>query len=148
MLCTSAFLITLSGHPGGLSAAHCGGVRKDGTTQRRNAALRRPPQPGIVLGGVQRNLARTRPLDALVVPVPSGASRPSADVVDRGVSRPPWYVAGTAEPTPQRRVCMTGRTSGIDQCGAILSGAAARRIEQQASRAAGTRVVCTSIIAR
>jgi len=148
VLCTSAFLIMLGGHPGGLSAAHCGGVRKDGTTQRRNAALRRPPQPGIVLGGVQRNLARTRPLDALVVPVPSGNNRPSADVVDRGVSRPPWYVAGIAQPTPQRRVCMTGRTSGIDQCGAILSGTVARRIQNQASRAAGTRVVCTSIIAR
>jgi len=147
VLCTSAFLIMLRGHPGGLTAAHCGGVRKDGTTHRRNAALRRPPQPGIVLGGVQRNLARSRPLDALVVPVPSGNSRPSADIVDRGVSRPPWYVAGAAQPTPRRRVCMTGRTSGIDQCGVILSGAA-RRIEQQASRAAGTRVVCTSIIAR
>ena len=148
VLCTSAFLITLRGHPGGLSAAHCGGVRSDGTTHRRNAALRRPPQPGIVLGGVQRNLARTRPLDALVVPVPSGSNRPSANVVDRGVSRPPWYVAGIAKPTPQRRVCLTGRTSGIDQCGAILSGDVGRRIAQEASRKAGTRVVCTSIIAR
>ena len=148
VLCTSAFLIMLRGHPGGLSAAHCGGVRKDGTTQRRNAALRRPPQPGIVLGGVQRNLARTKPLDALVVPVPSGSTRPSANVVDRGVSRPPWYVAGTAKPTPQRRVCLTGRTSGIDQCGAILSGDVGRRIQRQASQAAGTRVICTSIIAR
>lgn len=148
VLCTSAFLIMLRGHPGGLSAAHCGGVRKDGTTQRRNAALRRPPQPGIVLGGVQRNLARTRPLDALVVPVPSGASRPSAGVVDRGVARPPWFVAGAAQPTPQRRVCYSGRTSGIDQCGVILSGAVGRRIARQASRAAGTRVICTSIIAR
>jgi len=147
VLCTSAFLIMLRGHPGGLTAAHCGGVRKDGTTQRRNAALRRPPQPGIVLGGVQRNLARSRPLDALVVPVPTGASRPSTDVVDRGVSRPPWYVAGTAQPTPKRRICMTGRTSGIDRCGVILSGAVGSRIAQQASRAAGTRVVCTSIIA-
>jgi hypothetical protein len=147
VLCTSAFLIKLRGHPGGLSAAHCGGVRKDGTTHRRNAAMRRPPQPGIVLGSVQRNLARTRPLDALVVPVPSGASRPSADVVDRGVSRPPWYVAGTAQSTPKRRVCMTGRTSGIDQCGVILSGDVGRHIAADASRRAGTRVVCTSIIA-
>ena len=148
VLCTSSFLIRLGGHPGGLSAAHCGGVRKDGTTQRHNAAMRRPPQPGIVLGGVQRNLARTRPIDALVVPVPTGASRPSADVVDRGVSRPPWYVAGTAQSTPKRRVCMSGRTSGIDQCGVILSGTVGRHIAEDASRAAGTRVVCTSIIAR
>jgi hypothetical protein len=147
VLCTSAFLIMLGGHPGGLSAAHCGGVRTDGTTQRHNAAMRRPPQPGIVLGSVQRNLARTRPLDALVVPVPSGASRPSADVVDRGVSRPPWYVAGTAKPTPGRRVCFAGRTSGIDQCGVILSGDA-RVVEREANREARTRVVCTAIIAR
>ncbi len=148
VVCTSAFLIRLRGHPGGLSAAHCGGVRKDGTTQRRNAAMRRAPQPGIVLGGVQRNLARTRPLDALVVPVPTGANRPSADVVDRGVSRPPWYVAGRAQPTPKRRVCMTGRTSGIDQCGVILSGTLGRNIARQARRAVGARVICTSIVAR
>ncbi|MDP1850164.1 MAG: hypothetical protein Q8K79_20425 [Solirubrobacteraceae bacterium] len=147
VVCTSAFLISLRGHPGGLSAAHCGGVRRDGTTQRRNAALRRPPQPGIVLGRVQRNLARSRPLDALVLPVPSGASRPAAAVVDRGVSRPPWFVIGTARPLGKRRVCYSGRTSGIDQCGVILSGSA-RRINRQASRIAGTRVTCTSIIAR
>ncbi len=148
VLCTSAFLIMLRGkHPGGLSAAHCGGVRTDGTTHRRNAARRRPPQPGSVLGRVQRNVARTRPLDALVVPVPSGASRPSAAVVDRGAARPPWFVAGVAKPTPKRRVCFTGRTSGIDQCGVILSGDA-RGINATASRIAGTKVVCTSITAR
>ena len=147
VVCTSAFLVRLSGHPGGLSAAHCGGVRRDGTTQRRNAALRRPPQPGIVLGRVQRNLARSRPLDALVLPVPSGTSRPSAGVVNRGVARPPWLVIGTARPLGKRRVCYTGRTSGIDQCGVILSGGA-RAINQQASRISGTRVTCTSIVAR
>lgn len=147
VLCTSAFLIRLGGHPGGLSAAHCGGVRSDGTTQRRNAAMRRPPQPGIVLGRVQRNLARSRPLDALVLPVPSGAQRPAAAVVNRGLSRPPWFVRGTARPLGKRRVCYTGRTSGVDQCGVILSGGA-RSINRQASRIAGTRVTCTSIIAR
>ena len=147
VLCTSAFLITLGGHPGGLSAAHCGGVRSDGTTQRRNAAMRRPPQPGIVLGRVQRNLARSRPLDALVLPVPSGAQRPAAAVVNRGLSRPPWFVRGTARPLGKRRVCYTGRTSGVDQCGVILSGGA-RSINRQASRIAGTRVTCTSIVAR
>ena len=147
VLCTSAFLVTLRGHPGGLSAAHCGGVRSDGTTQRRNAAMRRPPQPGIVLGRVQRNLARSRPLDALVLPVPTGTQRPSAAVVNRGVSRPPWFVRGVARPLGKRRVCYTGRTSGVDQCGVILSGGA-RAINRQASRNAGTRVTCTSIIAR
>jgi hypothetical protein len=147
VVCTSAFLVTLRGHPGGLSAAHCGGVRRDGTTQRRNAALRRPPQPGIVLGRVQRNLARSRPLDALVLPAPSGVTRPSADVVDRGVTRPPWFVVGTARPLGGRRVCYTGRTSGVDQCGRIFSGRA-RSINRQASRIAGVRVTCTSIVAR
>ena len=147
VVCTSAFLVALRGHPAGLSAAHCGGVRRDGTTHRRNAALRRPPQPGIVLGRVQRNLARSRPLDALVLPAPSGVTRPSADVVDRGVTRPPWFVVGTARPLGGRGVCYTGRTSGVDQCGRILSGGA-RSINRQASRIAGVRVTCTSIVAR
>ena len=148
VLCTSAFLVTLGGHPGGLSAAHCGGLRgRDRTTVRRNAALRRPPQPGIVLGRVQRNVRRTMRLDALVLPVPTGANRPSADVVDRGVTRPPWFVVGTARPLGKRRVCYTGRTSGIDQCGVILSGSA-RVINREASRIAGVRVTCTSITAR
>lgn len=147
VVCTSAFLITLRGHPGGLSAAHCGGLSRSRTTVRRNAALRRPPQAGIVLGRVQRNVRRTRRLDALVLPVPTGANRPAVDVVDRGVSRPPWFVAGTARSLGGRRVCYTGRTSGIDQCGVILSGRA-RSINRQASRIANTRVTCTSIVAR
>lgn len=147
VVCTSAFLVTLRGHPGGLSAAHCGGVRRDGTTHRRNGALRRPPQAGIVLGRVQRNLARTRSLDALILPVPSGARRPSASVVYRGVSRPPWFVIGTGRPLGKRRVCFTGRTSGVDQCGVILSGDA-RALNRRASRISGTRVTCTSIPAR
>lgn len=146
-VCTSAFLIRLGGHPGGLSAAHCGGTRRDGTTHRRNAALRRPPQPGIVLGRVQRNLARSRPLDALVLPVPSGAGRPAAAVVDRGVSRPPWFVAGVGRPTAGRRICFTGRTSGVDRCGEIV-GASRRRPELLLSAFAGTRVRCTTIRAR
>jgi hypothetical protein len=148
VVCTSAFLVRLRGHPGGLSAGHCGGVRSDGTTHRRNAAMRRPPQPGIVLGRVQRNLKRTRPVDALVVPVPSGVTRPSADVVDRGVTRPPWFVIGSARPISGRRVCFSGRTSGIDQCGAILIGRGGRATDRLASRIGHTRVVCTSIPAR
>jgi hypothetical protein len=135
-LCTSAFLIQLGGRSGGLSAAHCGGTRRDGTTNRRNAALRRPPQPGIVVGRVRRNIARSRPLDALVLPVPSGAGRPSAAVVDRGVSRPPWFVAGSARPLLGRRVCFTGRTSGIDNCGRIVRPYP------------GTRLPCTTITGR
>lgn len=147
-VCTSAFLVRLGGHTGGLSAAHCGGTRRDGTTHRRNAALRRPPQPGIVVGRVQRNVARKRPLDALVLPVPSGAGRPSAAVVDRGVSRPPWFVVGIGKPTSGRRVCFTGRTSGVDRCGRIVGGARTRRAERLLSAFAGTIVRCTTIPAR
>ncbi len=138
-VCTSAFLIRLGTHSGGLSAGHCAGVTKRRTTRRRNAALRRPPQPGIVLGGVRRNLyrfTRSRRLDALVLPVPSGAGRPSAAVVDRGLFSPPWFVRGTARPLLGRRVCYTGRTSGADQCGRIVRSYP------------GTRLPCTTITAR
>jgi hypothetical protein len=123
-LCTSSFLIRLGGHLGGLSAGHCGGVTKKRTTLRRNAALRRPPQPGLVLGGVRRNLMRPRTrakrLDALVLPVPAGAGRPSSAVIDRGILGAPRFVVGTARPRIGREVCFTGRTSGPDQCGPIV----------------------------
>lgn len=147
-VCTSAFLVRLpGGRLGGLSAAHCGGLRRDGTVHRRHAALRRPPLPGIVLGRVTRNLARTRPLDALVLPVPTGATRPASAVVDRGIDRPPWRVAGPARALARRRVCLSGRTSGVDRCGAVL-GARARRAERILSALAGAAVRCTSIRAR
>ncbi|MDQ3722944.1 MAG: hypothetical protein M3376_07735, partial [Actinomycetota bacterium] len=94
VLCTSGFLIRIGGRLGGLSAAHCAGLTRDKTTRRRNAALRRAPQAGVVLGGVRRNLARQRRLDALVLPVPSGPGRPSAAVVDRGILGAPWFVTG------------------------------------------------------
>jgi hypothetical protein len=136
-LCTSAFLIRLGSREGGLSAAHCAGV-KGGATRRRNAALRRPPQPGIVLGGVRRNLARrARPIDALVLPVPSGPGRPAADVIRRLHSQPPWFVRGRARPLLGRRVCFSGITSGPDNCGRIVH------------RYPGTRgLSCTTITAR
>lgn len=137
VLCTSAFLVRVSGRLGGLSAAHCGGLRRDGTTQRRNAALRRPPQPGIIVGRVTRNLwRRARSLDALVLPAPLGADRPASAVVNRGVLRPPWFVAGTARPLLGRKVCFTGRTSGVDQCGRIVRSFP------------GIGLPCTSITAR
>jgi hypothetical protein len=145
VLCTSAFLIRLrSGRLGGLSAAHCGGIRRNRTVRRRNAALRRPPLPGIVLGRVVRNLQRSRPLDALVLPVPTGATRPATAVVDRGVERPPWTVAGTARPLSGRRVCFSGRTSGVDRCGRMV-GSRARRGERLLSVFAGVVVRCTTI---
>ncbi len=76
---------------------------------------------GIVLGRVRRNLARrARPLDAMVLPVPSGANRPAAPVIDRFIWRPPWFVRGTASPRIGRRVCYSGITSGPDNCGEIV----------------------------
>ena len=121
VVCTSAFLIRLGTRLGGLSAAHCGGLTRNRRTRRRNAALRRPPQAGIVLGGVRRNLARKRRrLDALVLPVPSGPGRPSAAVIDRDVLGPPLSVIGSARPRLGRRVCFAGSTSGVDQCGEIV----------------------------
>ena len=136
-VCTSAFLIRLGTRMGGLSAAHCGGlIRRSNTTRRRNAALRRPPMPGILLGRVQRNLERKTRLDALVLPVPSGAGRRPAPVVDRGIMRPPLFVSGTARPLSGRTVCFAGRTSGADQCGKI------------GGKLGRTGLVCTGIIAR
>jgi hypothetical protein len=147
-LCTSAFVVRMAGGGvGGLSASHCGGTRKDGTVHRRNVALRRPPQPGIVLGRVQRNIERTKPLDALVLPIPSGPNRPVSTVIDRGISLPPWRIAGTAPPTSGRRVCFSGRTSGADQCGEIV-GSQARRAERWLSIFAGLLVRCTTITAQ
>jgi hypothetical protein len=148
VLCTSAFLIRLpGGRLGGLSAAHCGGTRRDGSVQRRNVALRRPPQPGIVLGRVVRDLARRRPLDALVVPVHASDERPASPVIDRGIAQPPWAVAGSARAQSGRRICFSGRTSGVDQCGQIL-GADARPGERAIGRRAGITIRCTTIRAR
>ncbi len=118
--CTSGFLISLGGRLGGLSAGHCAGLTKKKTTLRRNAALRDLPQVGLVLGGVQRNLWRGRRFDALVLPAPSGPGRTSAPVVDRGILASPLFVIGTARAKLGRRVCFSGRTSGIDQCGKIV----------------------------
>jgi len=114
---------------------------------RRNVALRRPPAPGIVLGRVLRILTRRAPLDALVVPVPRGPGHGAAPVIDRGISRPPWVVARTARALPGRRVCFTGRTSGIDHCGRIRGPGAALG-ESLLSLRAGVVVRCTTITAR
>jgi hypothetical protein len=146
--CTSSWLVRLrNGSLGGLSAAHCGGLRPDHTVRRHNVALRRPPQPGLILGRVRRILTRSRPLDALVVPVPSGAGRTTVPLVDRGVAQPPWPVAGLGRPTSGRQVCFSGRTSGIDQCGAIVSRRA-RAGEALISGVAGVLVRCTTMRAR
>ncbi len=146
-VCTSAFLVRLgSGSLGGLSAAHCAGLRRDGTTQRRYAALRRPPVAGIVLGRVQRVVARAAPFDALLLPVPQGAGRTATGVVDRGVSRPPWIVAGAARTTGGRTACYSGRTSGIDRCGTLL-GSRARTVERFLGILGAGVVRCTTVAA-
>jgi hypothetical protein len=148
VLCTSSWLVRIGGRSlGGLTAGHCGGLRKDRTVQRRNVGLRRPPQPGIILGRVKRILTRSRPLDALVVPVPALANRTTVPVVDRDVTRPPWIVAGLAQATAGRAICFTGRTSGVDQCGSILDSGA-RAAERIVSTFAGVVVRCTTIRAR
>jgi hypothetical protein len=79
--------------------------------------------------------------------VPSGPLRPSAAVVDRGMDRPPWFVAGVGRPLPGRRVCYAGRTSGADRCGRIVS-ARKRPAERLLSAFAGTYVRCTTMTAR
>lgn len=151
VLCTSSWLVRLpNSRLGGLTAAHCGGLREDGSVQRHNVVLRRSPQPGIVLGRVKRILTRTKPLDALLTPVPSGSDgtdRSRIPVVDRGLTRPPWRVVGIANPTSGRKVCFTGRTSGADQCGRIVSSRA-RGGEALLSAFAGVVVRCTTIRAR
>jgi len=147
--CTSAFLVRVaSGSLGGLSAAHCGGLRKDRTVHRRNVAQRRPPQDGLILGRVQRILTRSLPLDALLVPAPGGVvGRTRVPAVDRGITRPPWSVIGLAQPNAGRQICYSGRTSGIDQCGRIVSRRA-RAGERLISGIAGVRVRCTTMRAR
>lgn len=119
--CTSGFLIRLNRRLGGLSAGHCAGLTKKRTTLRRNAALRDTREVRLALGGVQRNVWRKRRgRDVLVLPAPSGPGRPVAPVVDRGILAPPLFVAGSARPQLGRRICLTGRTSGIDRCGRII----------------------------
>lgn len=120
-VCTSGFLIRLGGSLGGLSAGHCAALTKKRRTLRRNSALRETRELSLVLGGVQRNLRRKRGgIDALVLPAPSGPGRTSAPVIDRGILAPPLFVAGSARAKVGRRVCFSGRTSGIDQCGEII----------------------------
>lgn len=146
--CTSAFLVRLPrGSLGGLSAAHCAGLTRSGRVARRYAALRRRPQPGVVLGRVQRILVRSAPLDALLLPVPRGTRRTAVPVVDRGLSRPPWPVTGVARPRAGRRVCFTGRTSGRDRCGTVR-GASSRRFEAALLAADHLELRCTTIPAR
>jgi hypothetical protein len=60
------------------------------------------------------------------------------------VSRPPWRVAGLAQPKAGLRVCFSGRTSGIDRCGSMV-GRGSRVAERILSVFAGLVVRCTTI---
>lgn len=125
-VCTSSFLIRLGRRLAGLSAGHCAGLTRSRRTLRPNTALRTARPVGLVLGGVQRNLwrkrssARSRRLDALALPAPSGPRRTSAPVIDRGILGAPLFVVGSTRPRLGREVCFAGRTSGTDLCGDII----------------------------
>jgi hypothetical protein len=146
-LCTSAFLMQWHGTLSGLTAGHCGGLRRDGSVVRPYAALRRRPQPGIPLGRVRAVVTRHAPFDALALSVPTGPTRSALPLVDRGISKPPWIVGGFARPLSGRRVCFTGRTSGADRCGRIV-GRAALSTQLGALLQLGVLVICTDIAAK
>ena len=124
--CTTAFLISLGRHLAGLSSGHCAGLTRSRRTLRRHTALRTSTPVGLVLGSVQRNLwrkrsrGRSRRLDALALPAPSGPGRFSAPVVDRGILGAPLFVVGSARARIGREVCFAGRTSGTDLCGDVI----------------------------
>jgi hypothetical protein len=92
-------------------------------------------------------LSRSAPLDALLLPIPQGEGRSASPVVDRGVSRPPWAIDGSARPLAGRRVCFSGRTSGIDRCGSVR-GSSSRAFERLLARRNRLVVRCTTISAR
>ncbi len=125
-VCTSSFLVRLRGHLAGLTSGHCAGLTRSRRTLRRHAALRTSTPVGLVLGGVRRNLwrkratSRSRRIDVLALPAPSGPRRTSAPVIDRGILGAPLFVVGTAQARLGREVCFAGRTSGTDLCGEII----------------------------
>jgi hypothetical protein len=146
-VCTIAFPVRVGSVTRALSAGHCAADEDTGEVTREFTALRRPPQPGVVLGTVRRSLFVRTSLDSLLLRVPGGEDRGAAPFVWRGWSRPPWAVIGTARPLAGRAMAFTGRTSGVDQRGTIFGrrGAAVARILRVV---AGSRVVCTSATAR
>jgi hypothetical protein len=146
-LCTSSFLVQWHGTLNGLTAGHCGGLRRNGSLERPYAALRRPPQPGIPLGRVRAVVTRHAPFDALVLFVPGGPTRTALPIVDRGITRPPWIVGGFARPESGRRVCFTGRSSGPDHCGRI-AGHSALSTQLGVILQLGVIVFCTDIPAK
>jgi hypothetical protein len=146
-VCTIAFPVRVGSITRALSAGHCAADEETGAIERRFTALRRPPQPGVVLGTIRRSLFVRTSLDALLLRVPSGEGRGAAPFVWRGFSRPPWAVVGAARSLPGRDMAFTGRTSGVDRRGEVAgaAGAAAARVLR---RVAGARVVCTTARAR
>ncbi len=146
VICTSGFVVQLTGGSlGGLSSEHCASDSLDGVLQRPHLRLRRLATTGLPFGPATRSLGREASFDALMIPLYRSASRTVTAIVDRGISRPPWFVRGVAKATPGRRACLSGSTSGVDVCGR-LRGASARTIERFFAQRAGTVVRCTTII--
>jgi hypothetical protein len=143
--CTSGFPVRQGSRVRLLTAGHCAADEQTGSIDRRYSALRRPPQPGVVLGSVLRSLFVRTSLDALLLRTLT--DRGAAPFIDRGASRPPWAVIGTARPIAGRRVCFTGVTSGIDRCGRI-AGREGEAAERYLRREIGARVECTTMSAR
>lgn len=143
--CTSGFPIRAGRLVRLLSAGHCAANEDTGSIERRYSAIRRPPQPGIVLGTVRRSLFVRTSLDALILR--TFRDRGAAPFVHRGAARPPWAVVGTARPIPGRRICFTGVTSGVDRCGRI-AGRSGDAAERYLRRFVGARVECTTLRAR
>lgn len=143
--CTSGFPVRQGSLVRLLSAGHCAADEETGSIDRRYSALRRRPQPGVVLGTVRRSLFVRTSLDALLLR--TLPDRGAAPFIDRGATRPPWAVVGTARPTAGRRACFTGVTSGIDQCGSI-AGRSGDAAEAYLRRFVGARVECTTLRAR
>lgn len=146
-VCTTAFPVVIRDITRALSAGHCAANERTGRIERKYTAVRRPPQPGVVLGTVRNSLFVRTTLDALVLRVPSGEGRGAAPLVWRGAFRPPWAVIGTARPLPGRRVCFVGATSGVDRCGRI-GGRGAAEAARELLRFDRARVVCSTARAR
>ena len=137
VLCTSAFLIR-AGRPRRRAERRPLRRAAQGPHDRATQCRAAPAAPAG--DRARRRPAQCRAHEAARRPRRAGAIRAPLD------PRPPSWtaarpvrrgsVAGTARPTPGRRVCFTGRTSGVDQCGVILGGAA-RRDQRDCQQARG-----------
>ena len=139
-LCTSAFLVRLGAAP---RRPERGALRRPATQPHDAAPQRRAAPAAAARVRARQRATQPRPrreaLDALVLPVPSGAGRPAARR-DRSLHpRPPWFVVrhGPAAPRP-RRVCFSGIRAGPTTAATIV----------RTLPAAPAACPCTPIIAR